>query len=105
MKKKLIQILMLSVIAVSVGSFVSCKDTNEDMYNDLQTQTAAALAENADLKQDLKAATDGDMQRRLAEAQLKSDYIELERKLQKIPPEIMFRYSGKTMTRKENAVD
>ena len=53
-------------------------------------------AENADLKQDLKAATDGDMKRRLAEAQLKSDYIELERTLRKIPPEIVFRYSGKT---------
>ena len=54
-------------------------------------------AENADLKLDLKTATDGDMQRRLAEAQLKSDYIELERTLKKIPPEIVFRYSGKTI--------
>ena len=62
-------------------------------------------AENADLKQDLKAATDGDMKRRLAEAQLKSDYIELERTLQKIPPEIVFRYSGKTINEKENAID
>ena len=53
-------------------------------------------AENADLKQDLKEATDGDMKRRLAEAQLKTDYIELERTIQKIPPEIVFRYSGKT---------
>ena len=53
-------------------------------------------AENADLKLDLKEATDGDMKRRLAEAQLKSDYIELERTLRKIPPEIVFRYSGKT---------
>lgn len=50
MKKKLIQILMLLVVAVSVGSFVSCKDTNEDQYNELRTQTAAALSENADLK-------------------------------------------------------
>ena len=38
MKKKLIQILMLLVVAVSVGSFVSCKDTNEDLYNELRTQ-------------------------------------------------------------------
>ena len=53
-------------------------------------------AENADLKQDLKEAADGDTKRRLAEAQLKSDYIELERTLRKIPPEIVFRYSGKT---------
>ena len=54
-------------------------------------------AENADLKQDLKEAADGDTKRRLAEAQLKSDYIELERTLRKIPPEIVFRYSGKTI--------
>ena len=53
-------------------------------------------AENADLKQDLKEAADGETKRRLAEAQLKSDYIELERTLRKIPPEIVFRYSGKT---------
>ncbi len=38
MKKKLFQILMLLVAAVSVGAFVSCKDTNEDLYNELRTQ-------------------------------------------------------------------
>lgn len=38
MKKKLFQILMLLVATVSVGSFVSCKDTNEDLYNELRTQ-------------------------------------------------------------------
>ncbi len=54
-------------------------------------------AENAHLKQDLKAATDGDMKRRLDEAQLRSDYLDLERTLQKIPPEIVFRYSGKKL--------
>ena len=62
-------------------------------------------AENADLKQNLKEADSGEMQRRLAEVRLKSDYIELERTLQKIPPEIVFRYSGKTINRKENAID
>ena len=36
MKKKLIQILMLLVATVSIGSFVSCKDTNEDLYTDLR---------------------------------------------------------------------
>ena len=62
-------------------------------------------AENADLKQNLKEADSGEMQRRMAEARLKSDYIELERTLQKIPPEIVFRYSGKSITGKENAID
>ena len=47
MKKKLIQILMLLVVAVSVGSFVSCKDTNEDLYNELRTQY---IKDNASLK-------------------------------------------------------
>ena len=37
MKKKLIQILMLAIVTVSIGSFVSCKDTNEDLYNELRT--------------------------------------------------------------------
>lgn len=54
-------------------------------------------AKNADLKQDPKDATGGDMKRRLLDTQLKADYIELERMLQKSPPEIIFRYSGKTI--------
>ena len=48
MKKKLIQILMLLVVAVSVGSFVSCKDTNEDLYNELRTQY---IKDNASLQE------------------------------------------------------
>ena len=51
MKKKLIQILMLLVTTVSVGSLVSCKDTNEDLYNELRTQ---AIADNASLTDALK---------------------------------------------------
>ena len=50
MKKKLIQILMLLVAAVSVGSFVSCKDTNEDLYNELRAET---INGNATLEQAL----------------------------------------------------
>ncbi len=42
MKKKLIQILMLLVVAVSIGAFVSCKDTNEDLYNELRNQTGVS---------------------------------------------------------------
>ena len=48
MKKKLIQLLMLLVVAVSVGSFVSCKDTNEDLYNELRTKY---IQDNATLKE------------------------------------------------------
>ena len=52
MKKKFIQTLMLLIVAVSVGSFVSCKDTSEDLYNELRTQS---LTENASLKEALDA--------------------------------------------------
>ncbi|MBR6128555.1 MAG: hypothetical protein IKQ07_02860 [Bacteroidaceae bacterium] len=51
MKKKLIQILMLMVATVSVGSFVSCKDTSEDLYNELRTQNL----ENASVAEALEA--------------------------------------------------
>ena len=57
MKKKLTQILMLLVAVVSIGAFVSCKDTNEDRYNSLSTQTATALSENASLKTALQDLT------------------------------------------------
>jgi len=50
MKKKLFQIFMLLTTVVSIGAFVSCKDTNEDLYNELRTQTNAVAVENADLK-------------------------------------------------------
>lgn len=52
MKKRLIQILMLLVATVSVGSFVSCKDTNEDLYNELRTQL---VSDNATLEEALRA--------------------------------------------------
>lgn len=38
MKKKLIQFLMLPIIAVSIGAFVSCKDTNEDVISELRQE-------------------------------------------------------------------
>ena len=40
MKKKLIQSLTLLLVAVSVGAFVSCKDTNEDLYNEYRAEAA-----------------------------------------------------------------
>ena len=55
MKKKLIQILMLLVAAVSVGAFVSCKDTNEDLYNELR---AKSIADDMTLQEALQAEID-----------------------------------------------
>lgn len=55
MKKKLIQILMLLVVAVSMGAFVSCKDTNEDLYNELRSQTTGDYASLQQAIEDLKS--------------------------------------------------
>ncbi|MBO7067993.1 MAG: hypothetical protein J6W52_04875 [Bacteroidaceae bacterium] len=38
MKRKLFQILLMATITVSLGMFVSCKDTNGDWYNELKAQ-------------------------------------------------------------------
>ncbi len=71
MKKKLIQILMLLVVAVSVGSFVSCKDTNEDLYNELRTQY---IKDNASLK-DAFDAQIAELERQLGQYKTALDAI------------------------------
>ncbi|MBR3433890.1 MAG: hypothetical protein IKH05_10170 [Bacteroidaceae bacterium] len=38
MKKKFYQILLLGAVTVSLGMFVSCKDTNSDLYKQLEWQ-------------------------------------------------------------------
>ena len=38
MKNKITKLFMLLVAAASMGAFVSCKDTNEDLYNELRTE-------------------------------------------------------------------
>ena len=50
MKKKLIQSLTLLLVAVGVGTFVSCKDTNEDLYNEYR---AEATGQSLTLQQKL----------------------------------------------------
>jgi DNA repair exonuclease SbcCD ATPase subunit len=96
MKKKFIQILMTLIVAVSVGSFVSCKDTSEDLYNELRTQTAAAFSENASLRdalelyaqkleRELTAIKDGDIPDLTARLNEQSDLIEqLKSKLEEL---------------------
>ena len=58
MKKKLIQILMLLVAAVSMGAFVSCKDTNEDLYNQLRDETGKAIDRSQTMEQYLQQQID-----------------------------------------------
>ena len=53
--------------------------------------------ENTALQADLKEANSGKIKQRMEEAQLRSEYLNLERVLQQIPPEILFRYSGKSI--------
>ena len=43
MKKKLIQSLTLLLMVVGVGTFVSCNDINEDLYNEYQYETESRL--------------------------------------------------------------
>ena len=52
MKKKLIKIFMLLVATVSIGAFVSCKDTNEDLYNELREDVG--VIENGNLADRIK---------------------------------------------------
>ena len=66
MKKKLIQILMLAFVAVSIGSFVSCKDTNEDLYNQLRSEMG--LQNDATLVQRINQLQ-ADLQSHLADYQ------------------------------------
>ena len=72
MKKKLIQILMLLVATVSVGSFVSCKDTNEDLYNELRTKS---LSDDATLRDALNARI-GELEGKIAALETWKDGIE-----------------------------
>ena len=51
MNKKLIRILMIAAIAVGVGTFVSCKDTNADLANELREQ---GVTDNTTLKNALE---------------------------------------------------
>lgn len=53
MKKKIINVfLMMAVLTAALGSFVSCKDSDEDMYSDLQGKLAD---QNASLNEVLNA--------------------------------------------------
>lgn len=48
MKRKIFQILFTGAVAVSLGLFVSCKDTSEDLYKDLELKM---INKNASLEE------------------------------------------------------
>ena len=49
MKNKITKLFMLLVAAASMGAFVSCKDTNEDLYNELRTELLNEINKNTTL--------------------------------------------------------
>ncbi|MCH5169516.1 MAG: hypothetical protein J1F27_07725, partial [Prevotellaceae bacterium] len=63
MRKKLIQSLTLLLMVVGVGTFVSCNDINEDLYNEYQYETESRLEqleqEIDKLEQEIETAQKG----------------------------------------------
>ncbi len=56
-------------------------------------------ADNAELQEELKNADQQSVQKVLADAKLRADYENLLRQVEKIPPEIMFLYTGRGVNR------
>ena len=54
-------------------------------------------ADNAELREELKGANQQSVQKLLADAKLRSDYENLLRQVEKIPPEIMLLYTGRNI--------
>lgn len=63
MKNKITKLFMLLVAAASMGAFVSCKDTNEDLYNELRTEL---INENTTLAEALNKRI-GELEGKLSE--------------------------------------
>lgn len=63
MKTKVTKLLMLLISVISMGAFVSCKDTNEDLYNELRTEL---INENSTLAEALNNRI-GELEGKLSE--------------------------------------
>ena len=59
----------------------------------------ALKADNAELQAELKDAKAESYHKLLADAQLRADYENLQRAMDKIPPEIVFLYAGRNQNR------
>ena len=66
---------------------------------DLQEDKSRLEGEKEELQGDLKVANDKVKSRKLDEAQLKADLYNLQRQMEKIPPEIVAMYTGKRLNR------
>ena len=81
------------------GRFATKARLYEQTIKDLKADKSNLEAKNEDLKGDLKEANDKVKSRKLDEAQLKADLYNLQRQMDKIPPEIVAMYTGKSAHR------
>ena len=78
------------------GRFATKARLYEQTIKDLQADKSRLEGEKEELQGDLKAANDKVKSRKLDEAQLKADLYNLQRQMDKIPPEIVAMYTGKS---------
>ena len=94
MKRKLFQILLMGAVTVSLGMFVSCKDTSGDWYNELNGK----FADNATL-QDAMTQHQADI------ARLQGLIDELQGKICKCDPDLMNKLKNFMNDMTANGVD
>ena len=78
------------------GRFATKVRLYEQTIKDLKADKSNLEAKNEELQGDLKAANDKVKSRKLDEAQLKADLYNLQRQMDRIPPEIVAMYTGKS---------
>ena len=86
------------------GRFATKARLYEQTIKDLKADKSNLEAKNEELKDDLKEANGKVKSRKLDEAQLKADLYNLQRQMDKIPPEIVAMYTGKS-THRERSID
>ena len=84
------------------GRFSTKARLYEQTIKDLQEDKSRLEGEKEELQGDLKAANDKVKSRKLDEAQLKADLYNLQRQMEKIPPEIVAMYTGKSANRERS---
>ena len=86
------------------GRFATKVRLYEQTIKDLKADKSNLEAKNEELQGDLKAANDKVKSRKLDEAQLKADLYNLQRQMDRIPPEIVAMYTGKSPHRERSVV-
>ena len=81
-----------------MGKFATKLKQYDQTIKGLERSKKNLTEKNAALEQELKEATTVKTSKKLEEAQLKADLYNLQRVMDAIPPEVVFRYSGKHIT-------